>query len=245
MPTPPLPPPTEMSRALPPRPSSESVIHRPVALLTPSPANPPKTLTVPILSRPLSRLLSRRSGKLDRFIEFPQEGSPLLIANSMGNHAHQWRPSRPTRRATQPDPRLLWRAATFAPVARNATTNDVFPSRLAALGSWDHVVEIQLGAGRHTVTILTGVRVSRKNVRATEANVFARHAVVGAKHDHAGNRDLSGQGSDEVPASGYRASSHAPMIKIEGFVIFVDRVRTPAVDQREGSANRRDMNRQK
>lgn len=166
-----------------------------------------------------------------------------MIADSVGHHAHQRRPTRSARSATQFYPGLLGGAATLASVAGDAAANDVLPGRLSALGSRDDVVEIELGARRHAVTILAGIRIAGENVRAAEANVFARNPVVVAQHDDPGNRNLSGQYLDEIPASGHWTASQAPAIKVEHFVVFIDCVRAAPVDQREGSADRCHVNR--
>lgn len=98
-------------------------------------------------------------------------------------------PLRALRFAQQLHPCLVRKAVPLACVARDAGTDDVLPSRLAATIAGKHMIEVEVGTVENLPAILAGVFVPLKDIEAREFDLFFRKPLEEAEHDDAGNPD--------------------------------------------------------
>jgi hypothetical protein len=149
------------------------------------------------------------------------------------------------RNTSQLQPRLFGSAAPLFSVARDAATNNVSPCHLATLGTWDDVIEVEMDSTRTRTAVLAGALVPGKDVGTAKAQLLSRNPIKYTKQNDARHRDRAAQRPNTVRCARCRASGLTPTFEVEGFVVLVDRGCAALVDQREGSAHRRHMNRQK
>src|SRR5262245_4143786 len=101
-----------------------------------------------------------------------------------------------------------------------------------------HVVEVQLGAREAAAAVLALPAISRIHVEPAETNLAPRHAVEAPQEDDAWHPHGTMDEPNRLPLG----PQLSPGWKIEGPVLAVDRQRHLAVEQREGAAQRRDVN---
>src|SRR5262245_44498464 len=76
------------------------------------------------------------------------------------------------RRTTQPHRRFAGRTPALGPITAHAARDDVLPVLAAPLGNRNHMVERELGGGKHLVAVLARVVVAGVDIGPGEGNVI-------------------------------------------------------------------------
>src|SRR5262245_34503214 len=101
----------------------------------------------------------------------------------------------------------------------------VLPHRSPPLRPRNDVIEVELGTGELSSTVLTAVLIARVDVEPTEAHRTAGHAIVCQQQDDAGDPDGTVDEADRI----LLRRQVRPAVEIEGPILLVDRVRDALV----------------
>jgi len=103
-------------------------------------------------------------------------------------------PFRPFRLADQVHPDFMGQVIGFPSITLNTGTNNILPSRYAALIPGNHMVQIKLTPIEDLSAILAGILVPLENVMPGKLDFFLRQPIENQKHDNGGDPDLKGNG---------------------------------------------------
>ena len=214
LPTPPFPPPTAHMRRAGSRRSLEG----------PSPE----------LGCEARRLIFNQLGVPVRRIDDTQVWPPLGVSLSASQDTHNRGPPRLCRPSDQAHSRLHGCTPALASIAIPTAAHHVLPRTPSALRARNDVIEIQLRAWHAMATVLTGVRVPRIDVHATEAHVALWNPVESPQQNHAWYQDQTPHYAGRLFSDAN--SEFAPGIKVKSLVTLVDRPRGASIQQAERSA---------
>lgn len=143
------------------------------------------------------------------------------------------------------DTSLLRGAIALAAIAVDARTNDVLPSRLAALMAWHHMIDVQILPFESQTAILAGELVALEDIIAGELDLLLRQPIEHQEQNDLGNANLEGDGMNDIVAA-VAAGKVKPLVKIhrqERSRGSVDYLGVPLVKQRKGATDRTNIHR--
>lgn len=114
---------------------------------------------------------------------------PRFIRGTFQDEADERPALRPGRLSQEAHIRLVRQPVRLADIARNTGADDVFPVRLPAVMTRDHVVEIQLASVKNAPAILALVFIALKDVVAGKLDFLLRKLVKGVQQNDLGHPD--------------------------------------------------------
>src|SRR5690606_11892248 len=99
---------------------------------------------------------------------------------------------------------------------------------------------VELRPRKHLPAVLTGVSVAQKNVVSRKSDLRSREAIEGHEHDHPRDPDAARGRADRIAVLRRQCR---PRGEVEEAELLVDRLGHAEVEEREGAAQRGDVNR--
>ena len=134
----------------------------------------------------------------------------------------------------------------LARIAGNARANHVFPTRVPAAISRNHVIKIQIAAVKDTPAILAGALVALEDVVASKLHFLLREPIEKKQHNHTRHADSPRDGCDHFVLRRVRRKI-TPTLEIVRHEIVGSIGRhdmgVPCIDQCEGASRRADVHR--
>ncbi len=134
----------------------------------------------------------------------------------------------------------------LARIAGDARANDVFPTRVPAAISRNHVIKIQIAAIKNMPAILAGALVALEHVVASKLHFLFREPIEKKQDNHTRHADPPRDGRDHFVFRRGRRKI-APTLKIVRHEIVGSIGRhdmgVPCIDQCEGASRRADVHR--
>jgi hypothetical protein len=157
-------------------------------------------------------------------------------------------PLRTLRFANKRHLRLVREPVTLAGIARDAGTNNVFPSCQATFIAWQHVIEIQLLALENPPTVLTGIIVAFKDVVPRKLYFLFRKPVKKEEYYHSRHPDFPRDGGDHLMLGFWRGDRKVEPTReiVRRKVVLLigrDDLRVSLVEKRKGTTRRADIHR--
>ena len=136
------------------------------------------------------------------------------------------------------------KAIALARIAGDARANHVFPTRVPAAISRNHVIKIQIAAIKNMPAILAGALVALEHVVARELHFLFREPIEKKQDNHTRHADLPRDGRDHfVFRRGCRKIAPTLEIVCHEIVGSIGRhdMGVPCIDQCEGASRRADV----
>src|SRR5579885_1077249 len=162
-------------------------------------------------------------------VDLRNERHPFTVAPQRKHLGAERGPFRPPRPPNKKHRGFFRRSAALSAVAVMAGADDVLPSRSAAAGAWNHMVEVKLGAREPAAAVLAGIVVAREDIEAGKPHVALWHSFVRRQQQHPRNTDQSAHSAYAFVMNFDRKVP--PGIKIEGAILLVNSSRNPLIKQ--------------
>ena len=114
-------------------------------------------------------------------------------------YVYKGTPFRTFRFSSQTHIRLVRETVPFPCIARNAGTNDIFPSGLPPAIARENVIQVEHFARKHTITILAGVFIPLENIVTSKLHLFFRKPLKNEKNNDSRDANLHGNGLSHLP----------------------------------------------
>jgi hypothetical protein len=170
------------------------------------PAVPPRTISdfyiIFTNARVLLKNLAQQETLIPQF-DIPigniKEVLPTLMRLGGEGDVYKGAPFRAFRFSSETHIRLVRETIPFTRIARNAGTNDIFPSGLPTAITRKDVIQVEHFAGKNTIAILAGVFIPLENIVTSELHLFFRKPLKNEKNNDSRDANLHGNGLGHLP----------------------------------------------
>ena len=169
---------------------------------------------------------------------------PDVVLRCGKSDLDEWTPLWPLWFANEAHMRFPRKAIALARIASDARANHVFPTRVPAAISRNHVIKVQIAAIKNMPAILAGALVALEHVVARELHFLFREPIEKKQDNHTRHADLPRDGRDHfVFRRGCRKIAPTLEIVCHEIVGSIGRhdMGVPCIDQCEGASRRADV----